>query len=56
MATQARIAFVGSPDRITPPADIEDDYFPSAGRIVDMQHRSIVRLDGVEVSSSPGRR
>jgi len=45
MATQART-----------PAGLEDGYFPSAGRIVDMQHRSIVRLDGVEVSSSPGRR
>ena len=45
MATQART-----------PAGLEDGYFPSAGRIVDMLHRSIVRLDGVEVSSSPGRR
>jgi 2-oxoisovalerate dehydrogenase E1 component len=52
----APIAVVGSPDCITPPADLEEDYFPSVGRIVDTLHRSIVHLDGYEVSSSPGRR
>jgi len=35
----APVLVVGSPDCITPPAELEDDYFPSAQRIADTVRR-----------------
>ena len=40
----APVVVVGSRDCITPAAELEDDYFPSAQRILDELDRSVVRL------------
>lgn len=40
----APVVVVGSSDCITPAAELEDDYFPSAKRIIDELHRSVLRL------------
>ncbi len=40
----APVAVVGSADCITPPAELEHAYFPSAERIVDTVHRTIKPL------------
>ena len=42
----APVVVVGSRDCITPAAELEDDYFPSAQSILDELHRSVVRLPG----------
>ena len=42
----APVVVVGSRDCITPAAELEDDYFPSAQRILDELHHSVVRLPG----------
>ncbi len=42
----APVVVVGSPDCITPPAELEHEYFPSAERIVAAVHHSIKRLPG----------
>ncbi len=42
----APVVVVGAPDCITPPADLEDDYFPSAARIIGEVHRSVLQLPG----------
>ena len=50
---------IGSRDCVTPPVVLEDDYFPSAQRIIEEIDRAIVPLDGharEAVSSSPARR
>lgn len=40
------VAVIGSPDCITPAAELEDEYFPSARAIIDELHRSVLRLPG----------
>jgi 2-oxoisovalerate dehydrogenase E1 component len=57
----APVVVIGSYDCVTPPADLEDDFFPSARRILDELHCSVVRLPGYDspgaaISPSPGRR
>jgi 2-oxoisovalerate dehydrogenase E1 component len=42
----APVVVVGSPDCVTPSADLEDDYFPGPRRIIDELHRSVLRLPG----------
>ena len=44
----APVVVVGGPDCITPPAELEDDYFPSAQRIVEIVHRLIKPLSGYD--------
>ena len=40
----APVVVVGSPDCITPAAELEDDYFPGARRIISELHHSILPL------------
>ncbi len=40
------VAVIGSPDCITPAAELEDEYFPSARAIIDELNRSVLRLPG----------
>jgi 2-oxoisovalerate dehydrogenase E1 component len=42
----APIAVVGAPNWITPPAELEDMFFPQASWIIDAIHERILPLDG----------
>ncbi len=51
----APVVVVGSSDCITPPAELEGEYFPSAGRIIDTLHRFVMPLAGHVPVPSTGR-
>jgi 2-oxoisovalerate dehydrogenase E1 component len=50
----APIAVVAARNWITPPAELEDLFFPSAEWIIDTIHERILPLDGHQASTAQG--
>ena len=46
----APVVVIGAPNWITPPAEMEDIFFPTADRILAEIHARILPLDGYDAS------